>query len=121
MEKVKLPREVVEAIKEFRRCEETTADIITAVFNGADSKAAFILRKFSKDDGRFEDLLHALINGYAVEQTPEDKVRDHFNQLQKDLLETHPENDNRFYLDGQMRGIAKALDMLNVKIEGVNA
>jgi hypothetical protein len=114
---VKLPPDVDEAIQEFRRCEETTADIIIAIFNGADSKAAFTLRKFSEDAGRFEDLLKALVNGYEVEQSPEDKVRELYGRYKNC---DHQEKAKAEYCRGVCNGIIDTLNALNIKVEGVN-
>jgi tartrate dehydratase alpha subunit/fumarate hydratase class I-like protein len=106
-EKVKLPRAITEGLEEFYRCDETNRDILAAVLVNANSKASHTLRDFfCQDDGYFNLLLEVLVNGYEVEETPEDKVREYYNGM---LNTTGPVV------------IRQVLSLLNIKIEGVNA
>jgi hypothetical protein len=65
----------------------------------------------------------ALVNGYEVEQTPEDKVRERYSRAVADMR-FHREKCQigmEKYFDGYTSGIFDCLDDLNIKIEGVNA
>lgn len=53
----------------------------------------------------------ALINGYEVEETPEDKVRELYIEQNRSLSEDQLRSDV---------AIKKVLNLLNIKIEGVN-
>lgn len=63
----------------------------------------------------FETLMAAFVNGYDVEKTPEDKVRDKFNRLER-----YFNGDEQRQCDYQ-NGMHFILETFNVKIEGVNA
>jgi len=77
-------------------------------FEGARSE--IILRHF---DGNHDELMEALICGYEVEQTPEEKVRQYYRKL----IESDPEE----FTQGALAGFIDALDLLRIKIDGVNA
>ena len=58
-----------------------------------------------------DTLIRALYIGYEVEQTPEDKVRDYYNShLRTDLSSDHYTK----------KAIVVTLNLLNIKISGVN-
>ncbi|MGN7387782.1 hypothetical protein [Sporosarcina sp. SAFN-015] len=62
------------------------------------------------------ELMRALVNGYEVEKTPEEKVRDYYGKINALIAE------HRYSHDVGVRfGIEKTLDLLGIKIEGVNA
>lgn len=109
MEKVRLPKEVAEAIDYFRSIGYSNIGIIREVSDPQTSESGRTLKKFLTDDGDYNVLMDALINGFEVEQTPEDKVREHF----KRLLEDGKHNEANI--------IHVTLDDLGIKIEGVNA
>ncbi|MEZ3605418.1 hypothetical protein OB894_01300 [Bacillus subtilis] len=81
--------------------------------------------------GRFEcindlDLLTlaaALVNGYEVEKTPEEKLREYFEETKRTRDGRHLAGDiegKRFH-GGALVGICNTLELLGIKIEGVNA
>jgi hypothetical protein len=78
-------------------------------------------------DGMSVDtLIRALYIGYTVEETPEDKVREYYNELtkkQKSSVQTSVyQNDTGFKIvDAEIRGLIYCLGHLNKKIEGVNS
>ncbi|WEZ21193.1 hypothetical protein P5661_06340 [Bacillus subtilis] len=59
-------------------------------------------------------LATALINGYEVEKTPEEKVREYFEKLWADYCDTNE-------IEIAKETIINTLDLLGIKIEGVNA
>ncbi len=59
-------------------------------------------------------LAAALLNGYEVEKTPEEKVREYFEKLWADYCDTNE-------IEIAKETIINTLDLLGIKIEGVNA
>jgi hypothetical protein len=62
-----------------------------------------------------DELLSALVNGYEIENSPEDKVREYYERLR-----TYSRDGNGPY-EAQMYSIESTLNFLGIKIEGVNA
>lgn len=119
-EKVKLPREVAEALDELRLKSiypiRVAMDIIYGDECGGDQVA---IKQFCESDRsrRVEYIACALVNGYEVEETPEDKV--------KFLFQKHLENQQTSFGDTResktiCTTIHFVLDTLNIKIDGVN-
>ncbi|SIR93161.1 hypothetical protein [Bacillus velezensis] len=65
-------------------------------------------------------LAAALINGYEVEATPEDRVREYFAELQE-KQRTSQSRGVTFSLECEREGVINTLNLLGIKIEGVNA
>jgi hypothetical protein len=59
--------------------------------------------------------MQALICGYEVEQTPEDRLREYYERLDKRPLSETPPG---WYT---ARGVCNTLDILGITIAGVNA
>lgn len=120
MNKVKLPKEVAEAV-ERKRGEKTEhgmppwtmKDYADAYMNGIGATQVS-LRKVP-----FETLMSALVNGYEVEETPEDKVREYYN-VTKDRSVREPVLSIRECFDFELLGITTTLAKLGIQIEGVN-
>lgn len=110
MDKVKLPKQVAESIEKLRShdFEVTNHDIIYA-FAASKSNEYPALVEFASNDRNFDTLLKALVNGYEVEQTPEDKVREFY----QDRLNAEDHS--------QVNGILFTLNAFGKKIEGVNS
>ena len=75
--------------------------------------------------GEFEDLdlmtlAAALINGYEVEKTPEEKVREYYEELCDEFDCAYWSSDEIKYLC-KKQAVRETLDKLGMKIEGVNA
>jgi hypothetical protein len=118
MEKVKVSKEIKDAIEDFRMCYPESFP--KNVMQVATEQERFIgktvhchtLKLFAELN--FNGLLQSLVVGYEVEQTPEDKVRELFK------------NPGPFYngIGGTSTayrdGIRETLDALNIKISGVN-
>lgn len=64
-------------------------------------------------------LAAALVNGYEVEKTPEEKVRDFYASFEGDP-HMYPEETHFRYKEYQ-RVIKSTLNFLGIEIEGVNA
>jgi len=108
MERVKLPREVAEALDDVKYMG--LHNIIEQVVNMhayevVTSQLSDIRHHFRAD---WRLLAEALVNGYEVEETPEEKVRKLFDG-------SYPG------MDAQYRaGIRHTLDALGISMKGVN-
>jgi len=116
-EKVTLPKEVAEAIGHYREKGMSNASIIaTAVTYGSTvGKGGALVSFVLETVGNSDLLMSALVNGYEVEQTPEDRLRDYYDRLDKRPLSETPPG---WYT---ACGVRNTLDILGIKIEGVNA
>lgn len=114
-EKVKLPREVGEAISHFFTTTNRIDFPVQAIMKVAMEDVRYIsspdhcdaIKEYVKSYDNLKVLLSALVNGYEVEETPEEKIKKYY------------ENHAMKY-DSAM-AIRHVLDILNIKIEGVNA
>lgn len=104
-EKVKLPKEVARAIQGQVNDDWTTIQIMRqAVRKEMMTVQNEPICEFANSDSGLETLMNALVNGFEVEETPEEKVREYYA-----------------HNNGEARNIIKiTLNMLNIKIEGVN-
>lgn len=67
------------------------------------------------------ELADALINGYEVEKSPEQKVRDYYESNYAKHEKSKPFSGEDHYTTGVSQGIKRTLEHLGIKIEGVNA
>ncbi len=123
-EKVVLPKEVAESLKAFVDVGFSKWQIVNVVDEPGDYTR--IIEKDRLHDqsrtlktymisGNSEALLSALVNGYEVEQSPEDKLREYYDNLQ----EAH----NIRCLDSYghtLVGVTETLRILGITIEGIN-
>ncbi len=113
MGKVSLPRDVAEAIETLRKRELSNYGIVGAI-SGAprclskeEEYAIDIIHKWKEDKGvqyKYDKLLSALVNGFEIEQTPEEKVKEYYNDcgmIQKEV-------------------VREVLNLLDMKVDGVN-
>ena len=116
MEKVKLPHEVAKAIEKLRSMDFkiTNRDIITAFCNHIhDGYPALV----DYAESNFNDLLLALVNGYDVEDSPEDKVIVLYNRF----FNSGANEKDEAYASGAIAGIKLTLEALGKNIKGVNS
>ncbi|MEK5298687.1 hypothetical protein [Bacillus sp. FSL R5-0659] len=66
-------------------------------------------------------LAAALINGYEIVMTPEEKVRDYYESNYAKHEKSKPFSGEDHYTTGVSQGIKRTLEHLGIKIEGVNA
>ncbi|MEK3887319.1 hypothetical protein [Bacillus sp. FSL K6-3431] len=130
-QKVQLPREVAEAIEDVRKFYRDSEIIATVVTD--DGRSAYgtrmmtLVKCIRRDDGFIDTLMSALVNGYTVEKTPEEleaeqkeKLRDYYRGLY--VLASNEDSSPYLYeIEAEMKGIVETLDLLGVKITGVNA
>lgn len=133
MTKVVLPKEVAEAI-EYLRGEGTSNYSILrraegAVFSKSELTILTLKRwAFEKGAAGTSDLLmSALVNGYEVEQTLEDKALEKFRSHAQivDFYEgkrlDYSEKMQERYSSGYIAGVKDFADTFGIQIEGVNA
>lgn len=115
MEKIKLPREVAEAIDFVKHTG--SHHIIENVVNPGElsTREIMVIRHHFRKDWRL--LAEALINGYEVEETPEERIKKQYQLWGRDA-ELLPESSLRY--NGMRIGMKDTLDMLGIKIKGVN-
>lgn len=112
MEKVKLPKKVAVAIEWQRKSvSPTNYDIIKYAITGGGNLE---IRDFAEDN--FDELLEALVNGYEVQQTPEDKVREYYEKQYTMRNDYEKPAQDQSYI-----AIETVLELLGIKISGVNA
>jgi len=64
-------------------------------------------------------LAAALLNGYEVEKTPEEKVKAYYDELCDYYDRAHQSSDELEYVC-KKQAVRKTLDCLGIEIEGVN-
>lgn len=124
MTKVKVTREIAEAIVDVREMY-TDSQIIAEIENDRGCTAygtlMLTLVKFSRQaEGNIDLIMRALVNGYEIEKTPEERVRDKYAQILV-WKRVHRKDGEYGAADGREDGFRMALEALGIKIEGVNA
>lgn len=117
MNRPTLPKEVAEAIERLRADGYSNEDIVwNHAFGNEDDYNDAI---YSYSSVNFDGLITALVNGYKVEQTPEEKVREYFERhKRKCYVTTGVEHTEHL---STVLAISHTLYLLGKKIEGVNA
>lgn len=113
MEKVTVSKEVAEAIEDVRQYY-SKAEIIANIYNGRQGAIYGTnmptLIEYAKHNG-IETLMRALVIGYQVEQTPEERVREFYESFNAEIME-------HVYARTAIRS---TLALLGITIEGINA
>lgn len=121
MEKVKISKLLVEGIKSIQACYKSGIEFdIEALGNEqaancAGIKVVYDFVHVSRENMRL--YFSALVNGYEVEETPEDKVKNYF----KSIAISH--SDDQYVVGfnlGARKAIIETLNLLNIKIDGIN-
>ena len=115
--KITVPPSVATAIRFFTDLADTKheafADILSLGYES--ERSQLILCHF---DGNYDELMEALICGYQIEKSPEEKVREYYDANNKDLASAF-EGEGDFYI-GINTGIKGTLNLLGIQIAGVN-
>jgi hypothetical protein len=117
MDKVVLKKDVAEAIERWLRMNDGNKDMLLR-FHADKGDWEFGFQAFNTID--LMTMASALINGYEVEKSPEDKVRERFDYCYKQW-QTAGDAPYRRYYHGKVVGVQQTLDLLGIKITGVNA
>ena len=112
--KVVVPKEVAEAIESAKsiRSEEVIVNMSIA--------KSFVGEQAILNSVNPYTIVKMLLNGYEVEKSPEEKVREYYGrkrQRRNGLLC----GIEREHLEVSMHTVQETLDLLGIKIEGVNA
>jgi hypothetical protein len=120
--RVTLPLKVAEALDSLRRQGGGNYEIVAAFIKRRKEipeiktlADAFELNKIS-----FDDILNALVNGYEIEKSPEDKVREYYEEMREVFKSTVDGSYDEEYLRGIIHGVVKTLNLLDIKVPGVN-
>lgn len=125
--KVTLPKVVAEAIESIKLAPNGQAYNIQVIFSNAlntpDSPYGVIKRWVSRNENEGVDAIplyfQALVNGYTVEKSPEVNVREYYDRY---FFGKHTDGGyHDGYEDGVADAIQETLNILGIKIEGVNA
>lgn len=117
-EKVLLPREVAEAIEYLRKKGYRNFTIMRLAFEAHSDSS--VIRKWAfniNGRGTPDLLMKALVNGYEIEETPEEKLQRYYSDVNEQFNELL-ESDSRLY--GVLEGIENTLDILGIEIPGIN-
>lgn len=123
MEKVKVTKEVAEAIETLRRNNIINYSIARAFtgdatfYNEENADAIDVLGYHFR---KVDDLYRVLLNGYEVEKTPEEEIAELYLDCHKTMTNSVAHKDYDKAL-GISTGITFTLDALGIHIEGVNA
>jgi hypothetical protein len=116
--KIIVPKQVADAIAHYVALADSKHEAFTDILRlGYEAeRSEIILRHFEHD---YDELMEALICGYEVEKTPEELVRDYFEDTEKAFANAGA-YDGQFY-NGSADAIVQTLNLLGIKIAGVNA
>ncbi|MDF4197359.1 hypothetical protein [Bacillus subtilis] len=109
-----ITKEQADALLHLYSAEWTKSDILEYHATGE-----WLEHCYSLNDLDILTLAAALVNGYEVEKTPEEKVREFYESFNTGFGTFHSETHFRF--EEYQRVIKSTLNFLGVKIEGVNA
>ncbi|MHC8516833.1 DUF1642 domain-containing protein [Sporosarcina sp. ITBMC105] len=117
IEKVVVPREVAEAVETLRKRGYTDYSVLDDVISTHGTRNGNVIKAWLYDTKTEMDvLMRALVVGYTVEKTSEEKVRDYYKRIKDEY-----DSDRLSFDLGILTGVSRTLDILDIKIEGVNA
>lgn len=118
-EKVVIPKDVAEAIEKLREVVSDFEIVAIAVKGTVTNYMRYECEAVCKYAEDYADtLLQALVNGYEIEATPEDRIREYYRGHEPHALLDTPE---KFHVNlGRRGGVRKTLNILGITIEGVN-
>lgn len=118
--KVKIPKDVAGAIVEFRKHYKDGAEFDLELIKREGWIYTDIIRAFTSESRtNLELYFAALVNGYEVEETPEERILESYHR--KMASANNPCSSNWKNSVGFADGIKFTLNELGIKIEGVNA
>lgn len=123
--KVMVTKEVAEAIEELRKDGISNFHIMRLAYEAVVNPTYLTIRhwSFNGGGGSPDLLIQALVNGYTVEKSPEEKVREYYDRCRNNatIADYNGRSCQAEYLNAQSIGASITLDILGIKIEGVNA
>lgn len=119
-----LPREVANAIESARKEDRDNFAIMRQAHGAVFTDDLLTLKRYAflgEHGGTPDLLMSALINGYEVEQSPEDKLREYYEHILSDLRSCIPHTDNHSRNLDKVVTVRTTLNTLGIKIDGINA
>jgi hypothetical protein len=112
-EKVVLPKEVADAMDEIQKRwgDESLRDLPQIYSLRDEFEFCAIIADYSRTDGN--KYFEAVVHGYVAEKSPEEKVREYY--------EGYETLERADLYAGIREGVRQTLNLLGIKIEGVNA
>lgn len=107
MTRVKMPKNVAQEIVRLRNDGRSNADVYAQITEVPISPAERTVSRSS--------LMEALVNGYEVERTPHEELREYYESLN-----TTGWPSDAYVDSGRRNGIKETLRILGIKVEGVN-
>ncbi|MEK5109912.1 DUF1642 domain-containing protein [Cytobacillus sp. FSL K6-0129] len=129
--KVTIPKGVAEAIEKLREYGWEQANLLNAgEFINTDRPTlaeiggehiGFPIAEWLSNDfhANYPNYVSALVNGYEIEQSPEDKLREYYAEL-KGTYDSSSGLES-YRVDGMLQSVETTLDILGIQIEGINA
>jgi hypothetical protein len=116
--KIIVPSKVADAIAHYVALADTKTEALQDIlrFGYEAERSEIILRHFEHD---YDELMEALICGYEVEKTPEERMREYFKASVELKAEVKDIEQYQFCF-GKVVGIHSTLDILGIKIDGIN-
>jgi hypothetical protein len=116
--KIVVPSAVAEAIRHYTDLADSKSQAFTDILSlGYEAtQSEIILRHFDHD---YDELMEALICGYEVEKSPEDKVREYYGELYVIASNSDP-GDRQYRAECQSEAVQNTLDLLGITIAGIN-
>lgn len=122
--KVTVTKEVAEAI-EVVKAKYGIYGALVQVEGAIYSEPEITVKRWvtESDNMSYDILAEMLVNGYTVEKSPEEKVREYYDRCieNRRLARSGGRGYAEENHDGQAIGASITLDILGIKIEGVNA
>lgn len=114
--KVVLPKEVAEAIDNLRKQGITDYGIVVGTAEGYLGRNRVVVKEYFREGTRANAdlLMQALVNGYEVERTPHDELRDLYYEMS-----VAADSGSRYSHIGR-RTVEKTLNILGITVEGIN-
>lgn len=126
MNKEILPKEVAEAIEKLRAEKMNNYAIMVCAQHAKCDENLLVIQDWAFDceaySGNTDKLMRALVNGYEIEKTPEENVREYYESIERMAKRMHERADHEeeSHALSELVGIKTTLNKLGIAIEGVN-
>lgn len=121
--KVTIPKEIAEAIEKTRRDYKSNYVILHQVRGSLVTPHHLTLKHWAFDirgEGSPDLLMEALVNGYEIERTPHEELREYYEVIHEDI-ERNDYGLGLYRAEGAAEGVLKTLNILGITVEGINA
>jgi len=107
----------------MRKEGATNYEIIRRANGAMITEPDVVLRRWAfgeQAEGSPDMLMTALVNGYTIEKSPEEKLRNIFEEYRANYRCTEDWERDNAYAEGVLFGIEETLELLDITIEGIN-